>query len=467
MKRPHRVLPVLLILLQAAVFYGCSNEAPSSPGAMIASDASLARSSAFVPGESVANLDADLAVAWFNVAYGVVQTERLTPPVASRAFGYLGVTLYESLLGGLPEHASLAGQLNGLGALPRPNGKAYHWPLVANRAMATIMRQLLPAASQPSLDAIASLESQLAGEYGAGVPAGVVARSNAFGESVALAIHAWSTEDGYTQYRNCAYTYPSGPGFWKPTPPAFAAPLEPCWGNLRPFVMANGSVCDPGAPVAYSETPGSACYVEALEVYDVVNGLTPDQLLIAEYWADNPGQTGTPPGHSMSIVGQVVTQYDLPLGVAVEAYAKVGVAVADAFISCWWVKYEYNLLRPISYILDVIDPAWPPTPVATPPFPEYTSGHSVQSGATAQVLTDMFGDLPFTDRTHEDRGLAARSFASFFEFADEAAISRLYGGIHYRSAIVIGVEQGRCIGNEVSALETRGQAPLAAAGAAR
>jgi hypothetical protein len=331
--------------------------------------------------------------------------------------------------------------------------------------MATIMRRLFADASAPSLDAIAALEARFATEYGEVVPPGIVRRSNAFGESVATAIYAWSTTDGYAQYNNCAYTPPTGPGLWVPTPPAFAPPLQPCWGRLRPFAIAGGGACNPGPPPAYSVDPGSECYIEAREVYDTVDNLTPEQLLIALYWADNPGQTGTPPGHSIAIVGHVVTQYDVPLDLAAEAYAKVGIAVADAFISCWWMKYEYNLLRPITYIRDVIDPAWS-SPIATPPFPEYTSGHSVQSGAAAQVLTDLFGEVPFVDYTHVDRGMAPRSFDDFFAFADEAAISRLYGGIHYRTAIERGVDQGRCIGQVVTALRTR-DAPIAAAQASR
>jgi hypothetical protein len=140
--------------------------------------------------------------------------------------------------------------------------------------------------------------------------------------------------------------------------------------------------------------------------------------------------------------------------VAAEAYAKVGIAVADAFISCWSTKFRYNLLRPVTYIRGVIDPAWGSL-LVTPPFPEYTSGHSVQSAASAQVLTDLFGTVAFTDHTHDDRGLAPRSFGSFKQAAEEAAISRLYGGIHFSTAIDLGLEQGLCVGRRVSDLEFR------------
>jgi len=138
------------------------------------------------------------------------------------------------------------------------------------------------------------------------------------------------------------------------------------------------------------------------------------------------------------------------------AYARLGIAVCDAFIACWRVKYTHNLVRPISYIRDVIDPTWgDPLPVSTPPFPEYTSGHSVQSAAAAEVLSATLGDSAFTDHTHDNRGFAPRAFASFAAFAEEAAISRLYGGIHFRSAIDRGLEHGRCVGAMVAALPMR------------
>jgi PAP2 superfamily len=187
-------------------------------------------------------------------------------------------------------------------------------------------------------------------------------------------------------------------------------------------------------------------------VQRAVDGLMPEQRAIAAFWSDDPGATPTPPGHSISIATQVLRRERASLALAAEVYAKTGMAVADAFIACWFQKYRYNLLRPVTYIQRLIDPAWVPA-LVTPPFPEYTSGHSVQSGAAFAILTDLFGDgYAFVDHTHDDRGLAPRSFVSFRDAAKEAAISRLYGGIHFRAAIENGLEQGRCIGEVVNAL---------------
>jgi hypothetical protein len=136
-----------------------------------------------------------------------------------------------------------------------------------------------------------------------------------------------------------------------------------------------------------------------------VNALTDEQRAIALFWSDDPGRTGTPPGHWISIVNQIAVDDALTLDVAAEAYVRVGLAVADAFITSWRTKYEINLLRPVTFIRNLIDPSWLPL-LVTPPFPEYTSGHSVQSGAAATLLGDLFGERPFTDRTHVDLGIA-------------------------------------------------------------
>ncbi len=184
-------------------------------------------------------------------------------------------------------------------------------------------------------------------------------------------------------------------------------------------------------PTAYSEDPSSVFFAEAREVYDAVNNRTPEQEAIALFWSDDPGVTATPPGHSISIATQVLRLQRASLMTAAETYAKVGMATADALIACWHAKYRYNLLRPVTYIRSLIDGDWLPL-LNTPPFPEHTSGHAVQSGAAFQVLADLFGDrYSFDDHTYDERSLAPRHFDAFSDCAREAAISRLYGGIHF------------------------------------
>lgn len=407
-----------------------------------------------------ATFDSSLATAWIDqILTGIQTTAGFSPPVASRTLAYCSVAFYEAVLPGMPDHQSLAGQLNGLSALPVASAEVHHWPCVANTAVAAVARSLF-AANATVVTAIDDLEGQHESDFVAdGVAQDVLDRSIALGTDLGTAILAWAADDGFSQWNNCAYTVPVGPGFWEPTPPGFAAPLQPCWGKLRTFALAYGAECASLPPTTYSETAGSKFYLEAQEVQATVDNLTADEIAIAQFWADNPGQTATPPGHWFSILAQIAEQDAYGLDVTAEGMARVGIAVADAFISCWDMKYFYNLLRPITYIQSASglnDPTWITAPgigggnINTPNFPEHTSGHSVQSGAAAEVLTDLLGEVAFVDDTHAALSLPARSFDSFFEAADEAAISRLYGGIHFRPAIERGVEQGRCIGNVIN-----------------
>jgi len=440
-----RSLAVVLAggLIVMAGVLGCSNS--TEPGGSDETDA----------------YSAEVATEWFVLVNTLIDNESFTPPRASRLLGYGGVALYEGVVSGMPEYQSLVGQLNDLDLLPKATDPPYHWPAVANAALATVFRGMFEGTTGATQDALDDLEADNTGQFEEdGVDDDVLARSIAYGQSIGLAVLEWSRRDGYATLHDCAGYAPSGElGKWEPTPPANAPALEPCWGDLRAFVLDNGGVCDPGPPPVFSTDPLSAFWIEAQEVFDVASNLTAEQLEIAQFWADG-ASTLTPPGHSISIATQVLGMEDASLALAAETYAKVGMAVADAFIGCWWSKFEYDLIRPISCIRDEIDPAWL-SPIGTPPFPEYTSGHSTQGGAASEVLTDLFGDdYAFTDHTH-DATSPSRSFDSFYEAADEAAISRLYGGIHFRTAIELGVEQGRCIGGHVNALHFAVEVPVA------
>ncbi|MDT8306753.1 MAG: hypothetical protein RRC07_12525, partial [Anaerolineae bacterium] len=199
------------------------------------------------------SFSAQVPIAWFDLAYELVRDERLSPPVAARIYGYSGVTLYEAVVPGMPGYQSLAGQLNGLSELPGANGEAYYWPVVANSALATMMKELFAGGSSVSLAEIVGLEAALDAQFAGAMPPGIHRRSVSRGRAIGNAMAAWSRTDGYQALYNCAYTPPVGPGLWVPTLPAFAPALEPCWGQMRSFVMPAGDACDPGLPPAYSE----------------------------------------------------------------------------------------------------------------------------------------------------------------------------------------------------------------------
>ncbi|MCI0589322.1 MAG: vanadium-dependent haloperoxidase [Planctomycetes bacterium] len=404
-------------------------------------------------GKAARKYKADAAVEWFDFLYDVTKVEGNSPVVAARNFAIAGVALYEAVVPGIPDHISLVGQLNELASVPQPElGKKYNWEIVAHAALGRVVEARFASASNGSKLAIRTMQAQLGARVARKVKDIVVADSTAHGIAVADAVLAWAATDGIATYNNCAYTPPAGPGLWVPTPPAFNPnPLQPCWGQLRPFVLASGGDCAPPPATAFSTDSASPFYAEANEVYTTVNNLTSPQQEIALFWNDGPTITGTPPGHWISIAGQLLKGQAEDLAFAAEAYARLGMAVHDAFIQCWNVKYFYNLLRPVSYIQANIAGAgsWLPF-IPTPAFPEYTSGHSTQSGAAATVLTAVFGAIPFTDDTHgihnPELGFPAREFVDFTTAAQEAALSRLYGGIHYRPANENGYAAGVCIG---------------------
>jgi hypothetical protein len=402
---------------------------------------------------------AEVATAWFALQLPLVRdTPGFTPPVASRAFAYSGVALYEAVVSGMDGYRSLVGAVHDLSSVPQPvEGAVYFWPAAANAALASITRELYATTTPQHLAEIDALEAKLRTTYAATVAPDVLERSAAYGEDVAAAIFEWSRGDGgdegYAHNFPTSYVPPTGPGLWVPTPPGFLPAMQPFWGTNRTFALADAGACPIDAPLELCTVPGSEFATEANEVYETSLHLTTEQTAIARFWDDSM-MTATPPGHWISIVTEVLERDHATLDVAAEAYAKVGIAVADAFIATWATKYQYNLLRPVTYVRAEIDAAWTPL-LVTPPFPEYPSGHSVQSAAAAQVLTDMLGVVAFTDHTHDERGLPARSFDSFAAAADEAARSRLYGGIHFRAAIERGLDMGSCIGASASRLPVR------------
>jgi hypothetical protein len=396
---------------------------------------------------------------WFDLSLRLVRSASgFSPPVAARAFAYAGLTLYEAVVPGMRGYRSLGRLFDGLDSLPAAQGKSYSWPAVANAALASIFASLIPTAGAAELAAAADLEARFERRFRRTLPPGVAKRSLRRGRDVAEAVFAWSQGDGGHEgyLRNFPpYSPPVGPGLWVPTPPGFQSALQPFWGQNRCFAIADGAAVPPGDHPPYSEAPGSAFRREALEVYDTVNSLTAEQEAIARFWSDDPGATSTPPGHSISITTQVLRRERATLAEAAEAYARVGMAVSDAFVACWYEKYRYNLLRPVTYSRAQFQADWLPV-LVTPPFPEYPSGHSVQSGAAFKVLTDLFGRrYRFVDHTHDERGFPPREYRSFRQAAEEAALSRLYGGIHFRAAIETGLAQGRRIGRAASRFPLR------------
>lgn len=281
-------------------------------------------------------------------------------------------------------------------------------------------------------------------------------------DSVLLQVMKYVATDGFSKlsgYRR--FTPKAGDPYWQPTAPGFMAPVEPYWYTLRTFVLDSCSQFTGGPPNEYDSTKTSGFYRQLKEVYDIGKTLSAEQADIAMFWDCNPfalQQVGhlefgikkiSPGGHWMGITGIACRKQKVNLGKSAYAHAIVSLGMSDAFVSCWSNKYKFNRVRPVTAIKKLVDQEWNPL-LQTPPFPEYTSGHSVISTASATILTHLFGEnFAFADDTEVEFGLPVRKFTSFKQACSEAAISRLYGGIHFRDAIENGVKEGEQIGNFV------------------
>lgn len=410
----------------------------------------------------------DVALAWSEMALDITRnTPANSPTFASRGFGYIGLTMYESIVHGYPEYSSLAGQLNGLSQLPQlTQGVPYNCILSLNAAQALILKQIYIQTSDGNKARIDSLESMIYDQFSTGIDKEVVKRSVAYGKEVAQAIFEWSKTDGghrgYLTNFDKSLKHPTGPGAWEPTlyGQSFSHfPLHPYWGRNRTFVRKNGEMPMPEM-IAYDTTKSSAYYQQYLKVYEKSKTLTLEEKEAALWWGDDPSETYAPPGHSYYLATVVLKKVNPPLIKCAETYARIGMASADAFITCWKWKYHFWSERPSSFIPRNIDKAWVSW-WPDPPFPAFPSGHATQAGATATVLIDLFGEqFDLVDSAHVKRpldeirqvGFKPRTFTSFWQVAEETANSRFYGGIHAPQDNDVGLKEGTKVGQNVNAL---------------
>lgn len=397
---------------------------------------------------SASQYSSDVIDKWITMQLRLMRNSIGIPNVAfSRYYAYSGVAAFLSLAPGTSIN-SFDGKLNGLTHLPRMDkSKAIYWPACVNASLASMNRDIFTTASGIDKVAIDSLETALNNSFLSAKNPVVIASSNAFGKAVANAVFDWSETDGY-KHAGDPYTPPVGPGLWVPTPPAFAAASTPYWGNNRPIIAGSIHNTQPGPAIGYSENPKSLFFQMVKQVYDASQNLTPDQTAMAVFWRDIPGVSS--PGHWLSILQQVIQQTDSNLDKAAFAYAITGVCLSDACISCWQTKYDYNLVRPITYIRAVMGYTTWASLLPTPAHPEHSSAHAVLSAATAKAFTALFDNMgTFTDHTYDYMGFAPRTYNSFRAIGIEAGKSRLYGGIHYQPSIEDGLIQGRKVAKNI------------------
>lgn len=379
-----------------------------------------------------------------------------SPPISGRAYGYFSIGMYESIVDLVPELQSLDGQLNGYSRSVDSIGEL-NWMLVVNsvdHTMLTYLYRNMPPSNEKHLNEIHDSITEI---YAKKTSKKNRVRSIEYGKEIAQNVIEWSKTDGadqgFDQNYPESYTPPICDSCWTKTFPGYLPSLTPFWGNNRPMLSTSQDVAVNMEHFPYSTDTNSVMFKEALKVLENSKALDPWFEKTAEYWDDSPGYSGTPSGHFFTIAQSVAMKEAIPLDRAMELYVKLGIAVNEAFISSFYLKYKFNFIRPITYIQKYIDPNFN-TRLATPPFPEYPSGHSFQSGAASEVMKSVFGDsLSFTDETNSwrtDIDGSPRTYQSFTEMSEEISISRFYGGIHFQLTLDRSLDYGRRIGRFIS-----------------
>ena len=411
----------------------------------------------------------DVATSWARMTLYITQkTPANSPTYSSRGLGYMGLTMYESVVQGFPEYQSLEGQLNGLPYLPKiEKDKSYNWVLALNAGQATILKSIYNQTSLENKQKIDSLEQVIYEQFSAAAKEeSTVKRSVQLGKDIANAIFEWSKTDGghrgYLQNFDKTLKFPTHPGAWQP--PLYAQsfshfPLHPHWGKNRTFLVADSQISHPNA-IPYDTARTSPYYQQFVQVYEKNKSLTQEEKETAIWWGDDVDETFTPPGHSYYLATLAIEKQRPSLMQCAETYARVGMAVADAFINCWKWKYQFFSERPNTFIPQHIDSSWASF-WPDPPFPAFPSGHAIQAAASATVLTAIYGDnFAFADSAHVGRprdelrntDFKARKFNSFWQVAIETANSRFYGGIHCPQDNEAGLQKGKEIAANINAL---------------
>lgn len=390
----------------------------------------------------------------------VVLYNNFSPVVASRNYAYANIAAYECMAAGDSNYQSLSGQIKHLPQIPQPSDfRSVDYRLAALLSFVKVGN----AVTFPEGVLMDYYNELVNGADSAGMPSEMLANTISYSDTVVATIMKWSKGDNYAKTRSAEkFAVKQEEGRWMPTPPMYAQGLEPKWCDIWPMVLDSAAQILPAAPPAYNMNDTASVFCkQVMEVKQTVENLTDDQKHIAEFFDDNPFKlhvTGhvmfatkkfSPPGHWMNIVGIAAKKSGADFNKTVAAYTATSIALFDGFIACWKTKYLFNTVRPETVINKLLNPAWEPY-IQTPPFPSYVSGHSVISAASAEAMTHFYGDnFAYTDTSLNEFGIKPRSFKSFYDAANEASWSRLYGGIHYRADLEEGNAMGKKIGEYI------------------
>ncbi len=430
--------------------------------------------------EEVSNFDSKIALRWNTLYLDVEKNSggRYRPPQSARVLAYIGLANYEALVSGMSQYKSVAARYAGLNIPAIQTGEVYYFPAVYNTIYASLLKKFYPTDPANVIDGntlfkIFALEMEMSNSFKGNIPDDVLQRSEEYGQKVANAVYDWSATDlygheSYNKITDKTYIPPQGVGLWQPSSSGIA--MGPYWGKCRLMAANDIDRISGVPPIQYSEDPNSKFYQQANEVRITVNEIKAGKdyqgRWVAEFWSDDmAGFTFTPAGRQIAILNQVIENDKSNLEKSVVAYAKMGMALNDAAVCTWALKYKWNVERPESYINRLIDKNWKPImgePTAgagngfTPPFPAYPSGHSTFGAAGSAIMADIFGyNFEITDRCHENRKDflgTPRAYDNFFDMASENAYSRIPIGVHFKMDCDEGLRVGYLVGKRVNTL---------------
>ncbi len=390
----------------------------------------------------------------------VVLENNFPPMIAARNYVYACIAGYECMVAGDSSYQSLSGQIKHLPPMPAPSD-----PTNIDFYLASLLAftKVGNAVTFPDGSLMYHYDELLKKADSAGMSEEKVNATKLFSDTIAASILAWSKKDRYGATRGAPkYEFKALEERWAPTPPMYSTAVEPHWKKIRPMVLDTAFMFEIPPPPIYDVNNKNSVYYKALlEVKNIGDSLTKEQKHIADCWDDNPFRMNvsghvmyatkkfSPPGHWLNIVGIAAHHVKADFSQTVAAYALTSIAFFDAFIRAWEEKFKSNYVRPETIINKYLDPYWRPY-IQTPPFPSYVSGHATNSAAAAETMTYCFGDkVSFMDTSLVEFGIPARKIESFRKAAEEAAMSRLYGGIHYRFDNEEGLKVGKQVGQLV------------------
>ena len=392
----------------------------------------------------------------------VVMGNNFTPIVAARNYLYANVAAYEVIAAGYPtKFRSLSTQLHGLNPIAKPMaGKIINYEFASLLSFCKLGEAVtFPEGSMS--DYVDNLKKTAKAN---GMSSDIFKNSIEYSDTVSAAILRWSKKDNYAQTRSAErYTVNDIEGRWVPTPPAYSSAMEPHWSKIRTLVMDSCNQFEVPPPIPFNiKDTTSAYYKQVMASKYAIEHLTAEQKHMADFWDDNPFKLNvsghlmygtkkfSPPGHWMSVIGIASKTAKADYPTTVYAFAKTSIALFEAFIQCWDAKYKYNTARPETVINKYLDADWQPY-LQTPPFPEYTCGHSTCSSAAAEALTSVYGDnFHYKDTSELEFGIASRSFTSFRAAAEENNWARFYGGIHFHNSCLVSTDAGKKVGSYVN-----------------